>query len=120
MSAIKELFLQTQALFELANQPFPKDDEEREQLIAKLDQGLEEREGLITKIDAATLSEPEKRLGQELVKLNKRFNERMEQIRAEIRANISEVKMKKVQARKYENPYEGPTSDGIFFDKRGV
>lgn len=120
MSAVKELYFQTQALMDFANRPFPKNDDERDQYIAELDEKLEQRDFFIAKLDAVCLTEPEKKLGQELVKLTKRLNERLEQIRAEIRMNITEVKMKKVKSRKYENPYDGPTSDGIFFDKRGV
>ncbi|ARK32077.1 flagellar protein [Halalkalibacter krulwichiae] len=120
MSPVKELFLQTQALFEYVSQSFPKEADERDRFIATIDEQLQYREQHLAKIDAMNLSELEKKLGEELVKLNKRLNKRLEEVRAEIRANITEVQKKKENARKYESPYEGTQTDGIFFDSRGV
>ncbi|MCM3714647.1 flagellar protein [Halalkalibacter oceani] len=120
MSVIKTLYLQTEALFSFVNDPFPKKDEEREAFLAELDQRLDEREKLIAQVDRSSLNEAEQKLGAELIKLNKRLMNRLEQLKQEIRMNLTELQTKKATNRKYENPYEGPGSDGIFFDKRGV
>ncbi|MCL7746698.1 flagellar protein [Halalkalibacter alkaliphilus] len=120
MSVVKELYIQTESLYEFAKQALPKDNDERDQFIAEVDERLAQRDHFINRIDFSKLSEAEKKLGQEILKLNKRLTERLEQIRAEIRANISDIKKKKETGLKYENPYDGPTSDGVFFDKRSV
>ncbi|WP_100405447.1 flagellar protein [Bacillus solitudinis] len=120
MSVVKELYFETKALNEFAGQPFPKEDDERDAFIEKLNADIEKREGLIEQVNVDDLNDGEKKLGQEIVKLNQVLNKRLEQIHQEIRANLTQLKEKKNTGRKYENPYEGPTTDGVFFDKRGV
>ncbi|GAE26538.1 flagellar protein [Halalkalibacter wakoensis JCM 9140] len=120
MSVVKDLYLKTDALFQLASQPLPKDHDERDRFIAKVDEMLAERDELIANVNSKQLTEVEKRLGQELLKLNANLQQRLAQIQAEIRANLTDIKQKRETSRKYENPFDGPTSDGVFFDKRGV
>ncbi len=120
MSAVKELYLQTKALIEFVEAPFPKGDDERDQFLAELDERLAKREPFIKQVDGQSLSEAEKQLGQELVTLNLQLTKRMEQLRMEIQGNLIQLETKKATSRKYENPYDGPSTDGIFFDKRGV
>ncbi|KHF37829.1 hypothetical protein [Halalkalibacter okhensis] len=120
MSVVKELYLQTELLFQFVKQGLPKEDDERDLFIAEVDERLAQRDHFIVRIDSSKLSEPEKKLGEELVKLNKRLNKQLEMLRAEIRANLTDIKRKKETGRKYDNPYDGPMSDGVFFDKRGV
>ncbi|TWI59963.1 flagellar protein [Halalkalibacter nanhaiisediminis] len=120
MSAVKELYLQTKELLDFINEPFPKDDDARDQYIAQLDERLVKREPFIKQVDEDSLSDAEKQLGQELIKLNQQLTKRMEQVRTEIQGNLNQLKAKKATSRKYENPYDGPSTDGVFFDKRGV
>ncbi|MDV2886264.1 flagellar protein [Alkalihalophilus pseudofirmus] len=120
MSLVKELYIATQSLYEHVGKPLPKEDDSRDQFIAIIDLKLEHRAALIEQIEREDLTAGEKKLGDELIKLNTKLNARLEVIKAEIQANLSELKVKKQTHRKYENPYDGPTTDGVFFDKRGV
>ncbi|WP_062050187.1 flagellar protein FliT [Bacillus sp. JCM 19034] len=81
---------------------------------------MQKRESLLKKVDGASLSSAERKLGDEIIKLNKQLNEHLEQIQMEIKRDLASLEEKKKTGRKYENPYDGPTSEGIFFDKRGV
>lgn len=115
MSVVKQLYLETSALVNFVDH-FPTKEEEREQFFVELDERLAKRDHLIKQIDAQSLTENEKKLGHELLKLNNHLTERMGKIRTSIRRNITELEMKKETGLKYENPYDGPSSDGIFFD----
>ncbi|MED1603095.1 flagellar protein [Alkalihalophilus marmarensis] len=120
MSVVKELYIATQSLYEHVEKPLPKEDDSRDQFIAIIDLKLEHRAALIEQIERENLTAGERKLGDELIKLNTKLNARLEVIQAEIQANLSELKVKKQTHKKYENPYDGPTMDGVFFDKRGV
>ncbi len=118
MSLMKDIYLQTSTLIDFLKE-FPEGDEERDLFLGQLNQRLEERERIIKQMEGQPLSEQEKKLGHELIKLNKKLTERMEQIQTIIRANLAQLEKKKESGLKYENPYEGPTSDGVFFDQQG-
>lgn len=120
MSAMKELYLQTESLLDYISQPLPKDDDEKDLFIATLEERLSARDEFITQVNRDSLSDNEVKLGHELMKLNEKLNTRLAQIRTEIRANITMLSIRKKNARKYENPYDGPSADGIFIDKRGI
>lgn len=117
---MKDLYLQTEELVTFVKQPLSDDHDERDAFLVELDIKLQKRESLLKKIDGSELTSAERKLGNEVIKLNQQLNERLEQIQMEIRRNLADLKEKKKTGRKYENPYEGPTSEGIFFDKRGV
>ncbi|MCM3760677.1 flagellar protein [Alkalihalobacillus oceani] len=117
---MKDLYLLTAELVTFVKQPLPEDHDERDAFLVKLDERLQKRESLLKKLDGDSFSPAERKLGDEIIKLNGRLNERLEQIQMEIRKNLADLKEKKKTGRKYENPYDGPTSEGIFFDKRGV
>lgn len=59
--------------------------EEREAFLAELDQRLDKREKLIGQVDRTSLNEAEQKLGAELIKLNKRLMNRLEQLKQGIR-----------------------------------
>ncbi|NEU30229.1 flagellar protein [bacterium LRH843] len=120
MSVMKELYLETQQLVELVMLPLSNDHDERDRFLLDLEERLAKRENLIQTARQKELSEPEKKLGVEILKLNGRLTGRMDQIRLEIQGNLTELKRKKSTGLKYEHPYDGPTADGVFFDKRGV
>lgn len=117
MSSIQHIYTQTTELLEFVQQ-FPKETEARDAFIAELNERLEQREKLIKQLENESLTEKEKALGQKLLQLNKKLTERLEQIRFTIRADISNLEKKKATGLKYENPYDGPTSDGVFFDEQ--
>ncbi|WP_017726265.1 hypothetical protein [Halalkalibacterium ligniniphilum] len=120
MSVMKELYLVTKELDDHLHGHFPKEEDERDLFIEKLNEGLESRDALIKAIERDKLTEKEQALGGEVVKLNERINERLELLIEVIRTDMNQLKVRKNIGRRYEHPYEGPTVDGVFFDKRGV
>ncbi|WP_096202439.1 flagellar protein [Bacillus sp. FJAT-45350] len=119
MSGVKELYLQSKELLDHLESPLPKDDDERDVYIEKINDLLDQREVSLKKIgDSSNLSTSEIKLGEEVLKLNKEINPKLAFLRNQIRIDISALKAKKEKGQKYENPYEGRTVDGIFFDKR--
>lgn len=115
MSAITELHTLTKALYNHLQQPMPT-DEGREEYIEVIENYLGERQPLMDK-----LSKPEgneKELTNDMVNMNKEINVKMVAIQGEIRMDLNRLKMRKQTGKKYENPYDGPTSDGIFFDSK--
>ena len=121
MSGVKELYLLSKELYDHLLVPFPIDDAARDEYVDKITAVLDKRENVLTKLGTgAEFSEVEKKLGQEIVKLNNEINPKLEKLKSDIRGNIAELKAKRENGQKYENPYDGPTIDGVFFDKRGV
>ncbi|WP_100374033.1 flagellar protein [Bacillus sp. FJAT-45037] len=120
MSVVKELFVTTRSFVEFVGQPIPEDEEAREEYLKKINEELAKREPLIAQVDRENLTESEKALGAELVKLNEKLTERLAIISSQIQDDLKKIKIKKQTGHKYEHPYEGPTADGVFFDKRGV
>lgn len=118
MSVVKQLYLQTKALVNLLEKPFPTDDEAREKYIEEIVNRLEERERFIQQIDRHSFSETERKLGDELYKLNKKLTKKITKRKSDIQVNIAQLKTKKKTGLKYENPYGERTVDGIFFDER--
>ncbi|MGJ9384776.1 flagellar protein [Salipaludibacillus sp. CF4.18] len=115
MSAITELHTVTKALYGHLQQTMPK-DEGREEYIEVIENYLGERQPLMDKVSQPSGAEEE--FANDVVKMNKEINLKMVAIQAEIRMDLNRLKMRKQTGKKYENPYDGPTSDGIFFDSK--
>ncbi|MBU8908699.1 flagellar protein [Desertibacillus haloalkaliphilus] len=116
MSAVKKLYIVSKQFYDHLQQPFP-DEEARESYIEKVDDFLDKREELMKELPG-DYTEAEKKLGAEIIKLNKRINTRLAQLKQQIQTDINGLKQKKKTGMKYENPYDGPTADGVFFDKK--
>ncbi|SFE92902.1 hypothetical protein [Alteribacillus iranensis] len=119
MALLKELYLVTKALHEHVSVPLADSLEERESYLSRMNALLEERATLLTKMKSgAQYSDAEMQLGRELVKMNEEIHQRMQGTKNEMRMDIQQLKKKKKSKRVYELPYEGPTVDGVFFDKK--
>ncbi|WP_026672358.1 hypothetical protein [Alkalihalobacterium bogoriense] len=122
MSSVKELYLTSKELFDLVQTPLPEGEDERDQFISEIFKALDARERVIMQYQksAQTLTASEKTLAEEIVKMNAKIATMLADSKDKIGLDISNLKMKQQQGKKYDNPYDGPTVDGVFFDKRGV
>ncbi len=96
----------------------------REKYIRRTQQLLERRGRLMEKLEQegsrADEEHPEtrQRYTEEIGRMNEEINEEMNAKRFTIRGEYNRTKNRRVTGRKYKNPYEGPTVDGLFFDKK--
>ncbi|MDX8363829.1 flagellar protein FliT [Cytobacillus sp. IB215665] len=115
MSVIKELYQVTKQLFELLQTDINKSD--RDEQIERIQHLLTERTQFIEKL-APPYSTGEKRVGAEIVTLNKQIDAKLLAMKDEIKLDIAGLKKKKQSQKKYINPYNTRTVDGVFYDKR--
>lgn len=119
MSLVKDLYLLTKDLYDHVLRPLPKDIEEREKYIERIDDYLSKRTELLEKMSPENqFSEVEMTLGRELVKMNEVIEKQLEKSKSEMLRHINELKKKKEYSYQYDNPYGTPTVDGVFFDKK--
>lgn len=114
-SAMTELHTLTKALYRHLQQPLPK-DEGREDYIETIESYLGKRQPLMDKI--ARPEGQDEELANEMITMNQEINARMGAIQAEIRMDLNRLNKRKQTGKKYENPYDGPTADGVFFDSK--
>lgn len=118
MSYIKALYLKSKELYDHLQEALPSNEDERDVYIDKITFLLDEREVLMQEaVTRNNFSDVEKKIGEEIVKMNKSINERLELIKSQIGNDIRDLKVKKEQGQKYENPYDARTPDGVFFDR---
>ncbi|GAE31555.1 flagellar protein FliT [Halalkalibacter hemicellulosilyticus] len=120
MSVIKKNHEESQTLLTFLKTDLPEDPDKRDQFISELETKLDVREALIKQIDRPPVTDDEKELAKEIIMMNEEISELLASKNREIQRDIEQTKRKKQTGRKYDNPYDGPTSEGIFFDKRGV
>ncbi|PYZ92814.1 flagellar protein [Salipaludibacillus keqinensis] len=116
MSVLHDLHQLTKQLHDHLAEPLPK-DEGREAYIETIDSYLGKRQALLNQLKRPE-GEEETKLANELIEMNERVNERMQAVQGEIRMDINQLKKRKSTGKKYENPYDGPTADGVFFDSK--
>ncbi|UOE93799.1 flagellar protein [Alkalihalobacillus sp. LMS39] len=122
MSTVKELYLTSKQLFDHLTSEMPEDEEKRDQFIQTVNEMIEKRDVVIANYSKSPdeLTVEEKKLASEIVKVNAKIQELMQEKKEIIGLDISKLKQKQQQGKKYDNPYDGPTVDGVFFDKRGI
>ncbi|MDE5414053.1 flagellar protein [Alkalihalobacterium chitinilyticum] len=119
-SVVEDLFTVTEKLHSLLLQPLPKEDDQRDGYIDEVEKLLSERQALIPALGRVTLTAEDKEKGRELVALNQEIEQRLADKQKQIKTDINNFKLKQKQNRKYDNPYDGPTLEGAFFDKRSI
>ncbi|SDO45189.1 hypothetical protein [Alkalicoccus daliensis] len=117
MTNLRELYASTRALYDHLLEDFPKEDEKRDNYIEKVNQLLDQREQLMTSLQPPSTS-GEKKVAQEIFRLNKEIQEKLKTNQQRIQTDINQLNQKKNTGRRYENPYDGPTPDGVFFDSK--
>ncbi|WP_413378400.1 hypothetical protein [Alkalihalobacillus sp. 1P02AB] len=118
MSKVVELKEQAELFLTEINESFPEQDDKRAVFILNVEKRLSEREQLLEALSGYEMKVEEEQAAKELVELDKQINRRLAEVKGFIQADIRQLKNKKQNFRKYENPYAGPTPEGIFFDKR--
>ncbi|WP_335871570.1 flagellar protein FliT [Bacillus sp. 2205SS5-2] len=112
MSAIKECYQLTKKLYDLV-----KSEGERESKIDHLTSLLDERESILTAIQPPFTGD-EKKLGQQIVLMNKVIESEMQSVKTAIDRDRNGLNKKKTSVQKYVNPYESLQYDGMFYDKK--
>jgi flagellar protein FliT len=113
VSQVEKLHEVTKELYQLVDQQ----SEKRDELIQSVQHLLDKRELLINDLKGPYSAE-EQVLGKEIVELNQVINTRFEQIKSNIKNDLSVTKTKKTTNKHYANPYKSVNIDGMFFDKR--
>lgn len=116
MSAFQQLkHLMEETLEKLENLAVEKN---RESFIETFEHFLDEREKLLKDIKPPFTDE-EKRMGEELVVLDKKIQAQIEQFFQTLKRSMRNLKKQKHSNKKYANPYQDVSAmDGMFFDKR--
>ncbi|MEH7381332.1 flagellar protein FliT [Bacillus sp. JJ1533] len=115
MNALLSLNGITKELLELLEQPIPK--ENRDSFIERITSFLDLRDRAIKEI-APPYTDEEKKLGAEIVLINKIIDAKLAEIKLEIQTDLAQLKKSKATSKKYANPYQAGPADGMFFDKR--
>jgi hypothetical protein len=91
--------------------------EDREEQIRKLHKLLDERGDLINQLlRASTVSD--RALCQKVIALNHDIDSELGSLRSTIIKDMNTFRHLKKSVNRYRNPYQGPTKDGMFLDKR--
>ncbi|MDQ0881538.1 flagellar protein FliT [Peribacillus sp. V2I11] len=90
---------------------------ERDDKIGRVTQLIDQRDGLLSQIKPPFTVE-EQQLGRATVLLNKQVDHLLKLQKQEIQRDIQEINKKKRSSNKHTNPYESPSVDGMFYDKR--
>ncbi|OLS39031.1 hypothetical protein BTR22_05150 [Alkalihalophilus pseudofirmus] len=115
-----EIFQKSEELLNHLNNPFVSGGDEGDSYISQLENLLNERGNLIQSNKINIVSAEDKKLAARLMEISIRIEEKVEALKNQVKFDINHMNKKKKTNRKYENPYDGPTTDGVFFDKRGI
>lgn len=118
MLIVKDIFLVTQKLTLLLEQTMPQQEDDRDEYINTIEELLSDRQHLIEALPQYSPNEAEKQLAKEVVKLNQVIEAKLQLLQQTIKKDMNLFKEKKVKNRLYDSPYDGPTPEGVFFDKR--
>lgn len=94
-----------------------KDEEKRDETIAKINQLLELRDQLQTQIGAPFTKEEEV-LGKELIDLETTLQKKLASYTESIRRDIAVSQSKKSNMKSYINPYQNMARDGAYYDTK--
>ncbi|MUV39064.1 Flagellar protein FliT [Lentibacillus sp. JNUCC-1] len=90
----------------------------REQLIDEMNQLVEERGRIMSHIQPP-FTEEEKQIGKQVVELNQSIKVEMDQLFAELKTEMKQIKQLKKNNQSYTNPYQNvQTMDGMFMDSK--
>lgn len=115
VSVVRSLYNVTVSLYDIIKKTQPKAS--REDQINQITKLLNEREQLIYQLKPP-YSVEEGELGKKIVQLNAVINQQLKELMQHIQLDIKQFKNTKAKTKKYTNPYESVSFDGMFFDKR--
>lgn len=120
MNAFSELIEASETLLAHIQNDLPKNPDARDEFIDKIEVLLGDRQKIIDELIKRKVKSEDPQLNQKIISLNQMIDQRLKALQLQIRRDINIFRDKKVKNRKYDNPYEGPTLEGAFIDKRGV
>jgi flagellar protein FliT len=116
MNPVQSCFEITKELWGILTAP-SSGEKKRDEEIDRIENLIEKREGLLKDIQPP-FSELEEELGQQIVKMNKVIDQKLSVLREEIKRDMNGINKKKINVKKYSNPYEGLQQDGVYYDKK--
>ncbi|WP_370295151.1 flagellar protein FliT [Rossellomorea marisflavi] len=90
---------------------------ERDSKIESIENLLNQREPLLSSI-TPPYSLEEQSLGKEIVFWNKQIDQKLVELKIDIKRDMNGVSKTKTTVQRYTNPYESMQTDGMFYDKR--
>ncbi|WP_257350277.1 hypothetical protein [Pseudalkalibacillus decolorationis] len=115
MSSVQELLKQTEALYDHVTKGIP--EETPDVYLEELNGHLENRQKLMGALNG-NYSADEMKMGKQLVQINELIQPYLDAQMVRIKAQLKQIKEKKMNNTKYSNPYQSARADGMFFDKR--
>lgn len=114
MTAIQECYNLTHEIIDILR---ARDENNRDDVIQKVEDFLEQREQLLESIKGP-YSDEDQILGEQLVLLGKQLDVLLMNVKQEIQKDINKHNQKKKSVNQYANPYATLQNDGYFYDKR--
>jgi flagellar protein FliT len=92
----------------------------RDKDILRVEKLLNDREAIIASIDSPATTAEEIKAAKNLIQINTEIEANLERIKEQVKSDIDNMLLKKKINRKYDNPYNLITNEGVFIDKRGL
>lgn len=116
MNKVQKLYDMTKKLYDILNQPITNYN--REEVIKQINTLVEKRGHYIDRL-APPYTNEEKKIGQDIIRFNKKIQEHMQQLFNDLKIEMKQVKKQKRSNRSYTNPYESVRAlDGMFLDQK--
>lgn len=121
MSLIKDLYVKSKQLYDHTIIEYPVDEAKQDDYIENITDLISERQQLVDCVRTMKeMTESELQVLEEVLKLDKAIEQKFLEVQKKIGTDLSNLKIKKQKGQQYENPYNSSTTDGVFFDKRGI
>lgn len=117
LTNLRELYAVSRGLYDHLQEDFPQGDDERDQYIQRVNELLDQREQLMSSLQRPA-APAEVKVAQEIFRLNEGIQMKLKTNQQRIQTDINKLTKKRNTGRRYENPYDGPTPDGVFFDSK--
>ncbi|KIL42967.1 flagellar protein FliT [Jeotgalibacillus campisalis] len=114
MSAVEQCLRLTKAIYSVL---LNGKKESREEWINQVNALFDEREELFPQI-SEPFSPEEREMGNQIISLNSRIQELLATNHLHLQDEMSSLRSKKTNMKKYINPYDQVNRDGTFYDKR--
>ena len=111
MSPLQKFYELTLELVQVIEKTFDRDEK-----IILVDRLLAERELYLKKISRPDPDEAE--LAEKVIQLNQKLDMLMAKEKTFIQKDLMQLKQRKENSDKYQNPYASVSVDGMFYDKR--
>ncbi|CAG9621442.1 hypothetical protein [Sutcliffiella rhizosphaerae] len=116
MTIVESLDKITSHLIALLESPLPA-EEKRDSFMEEIDQVLQAREELIAKL-SPPFSDIEMVIGKKVALASQEIPTKLEAFQRQIKQEWGQLQQSKKTVKAYENPYNAPTADGMYYDKR--